>query len=98
MYDVNRPYERAHRNGTARAYSARHRRALVNSETETGGPTHGDHDPGASVYCVHSLTHPTALTGTHVGERDCVGGMLARPCSGADLRQPGIPRRARGPI
>ena len=29
---------------------------------------------------------------------DCVGGVLARSCSGADLRQPEIPRRARGPI
>ena len=33
VYDVNRPYGRAHRNGTA-AYSARYRRAPVNSEIE----------------------------------------------------------------
>ena len=45
-----------------------------------------------------SLTHPTAPAGTHVGDSDCVGGVLARSCSGAVLRQPGIPRRARGPI
>ena len=57
-----------------------------------------DHRHGAPVYCVQSLTHPTAPAGTHVGDSDYVRGVLARPCSGADLRQPGIPRRARGPI
>ena len=45
-----------------------------------------------------SLTHPTTPAGTHVGDSDCVGGVLARSCSGADFRQPEIPRRARGPI
>ena len=39
-----------------------------------------------------------APAGTHVGDLDSVGGVLARPFSGADLRQPRIPRRARGPI
>ena len=28
------------------------------------------------------------------GDSDCVGGVLARSCPGADHRQPGIPRRA----
>ena len=50
------------------------------------------------IALVQSLTHTTTPAGTHVGYSDCVGGVLARSCSGADLRQPGIPRRARGPI
>ena len=41
------------------------------------------------------LTH--VAPGWH--ERGTVSEALARPCFGADLRQPGIPRRAtRGPI
>ena len=48
------------------------------------------------VCCVHSLTHPATPAGTHVEDSDCVGGALARSCSGADLRrQPGVPRRVR---
>ena len=38
------------------------------------------------------------IPGTHVEDSDCVGGVLARSCSGADLRQPGIPRRARADL
>ena len=63
----------------------------VELDSTKGALTHGDHDPGASVYCVQSFTHHTALAGWHIGDSDCVGGVLARPCSGADPRQPGIP-------
>ena len=82
-------------------------RTTTHVHSRTGGPI------PAPVYCVQSLTHPTPPAGTHgcftvvlhVGDSDCVGGVLlqlARSCSGADLRQPawqpGIPRQARGPI
>ena len=45
--------------------------------------------------CTFTHTHSTTPAGTHVGDSDCVGGVLARSCSGADLRQPGTPRRVR---
>ena len=41
-------------------------------------------------YCyLLDTTRSLAPAGTHVGDSDCVGGVLAHSCSGADLRQPG---------
>ena len=66
--------------------------ACLRDERVAQSPYRTSADPGAVYVHCKPMTVCWQTHRTHVGERDCVGGVLARPCSGADLRQSGIPR------